>query len=793
MIPRGDLCSQDVMWLALEVLDGGSLRTILEGRRFVCRVALEIGSALQYIHSEGLLHRDVKPANILLTLTAPPVLKLADFGISKLLEDAGAAHSIVGTQCYFSPELISGEPYASAADCWAFGVVLFELASLSRPFSGGSMLELAMAICQQPAPPLPHLAQDLTEVINGFRLSSQGQWLLYHIRDPSEVGCRWQLEDALNLIAATQDASTARLADGEDCSISLSSEGFLTELELAPQDAGPGPPAVAFELVRGCGVNARVDLGSLTWDSCSMAAFSENHWFHRLVLQPSVFVIRFCSHIFTCYTGINRQPRARRSGPSCAHGLAGGPSLRRLRMSGTRHKSQLLSRHQVVFRPALSRGPRCTRRFRWRAGMCKACPVKLRASRHGSDRLCQAAAAVPFLSLSPSEAMRAIPGQRLPALRALQEAREFAEKPELVLAGRLSPDCLYSKPGGSQLRASSAASLSTTASLGSGTGTGRSLSFSRSALRLPPLPQPEEDESKVRRRRKKAQKSPKAASRIPSRGHFEWCREELLGRGAMASVWKARCRHTGKVMAVKEVNLEIEDGKSRVPEILEREVSLHARLSHSNIVAFLGTELLADKMHIFLEYMSGGSLYHLLQIKGLLQEVEIAGYARQVLQGLHYLHTRKPTVLHRDLKTANILLGPDGVVKLADFGCAKRVSGTAMHTLRGSVQWMAPEVLNQQPYGKTADIWSFGCVLVEMITGKAPWGHFETSVAAMIHVATAQEMPPLPEQVDGELRDLVKACTSISPRERPSARKLLANCWIASTSLPSAEGPSLLA
>ncbi|CAE7703911.1 ANP2, partial [Symbiodinium sp. CCMP2456] len=80
-----------------------------------------------------------------------------------------------------------------------------------------------------------------------------------------------------------------------------------------------------------------------------------------------------------------------------------------------------------------------------------------------------------------------------------------------------------------------------------------------------------------------------------------------------------------------------------------------------------------------------------------------------------------------------------------------------------------------------------------MITGKAPWGHFETSIAAMIHVATAQEMPPLPEQVDGELRDLVKACTSIAPRERPSARKLLANCWIASTSPPSAEGPSLLA
>ncbi|CAE7390149.1 ANP1 [Symbiodinium natans] len=203
-----------------------------------------------------------------------------------------------------------------------------------------------------------------------------------------------------------------------------------------------------------------------------------------------------------------------------------------------------------------------------------------------------------------------------------------------------------------------------------------------------------------------------------------------------------------RVMKERQVHLEMGDeGRPHVPEMLEREVSIHSRLSHSNIVAFLGTDMLADKMHIFLEYMSCGSLYHLLQTRGPLQELKTASYAQQVLEGVHYLHTRKPSVLHRDLKTANILLGPNGVVKLADFGCAKRVSGTAMHTLRGSVQWMAPEVLNQQPYGKTADIWSFGCVLVEMITGKAPWGQFETSIAAMIHVATVQVLPPLPEHV----------------------------------------------
>eukprot|EP00929_Paragymnodinium_shiwhaense_P069458 TRINITY_DN35021_c0_g1_i1.p1 TRINITY_DN35021_c0_g1~~TRINITY_DN35021_c0_g1_i1.p1 ORF type:complete len:451 (-),score=58.40 TRINITY_DN35021_c0_g1_i1:93-1445(-) len=184
---------QHMVWLALELMDGGSLRSLLDSRRsigspfdaqFVRRVLAEIGSALQYIHTEGILHRDVKPANVLLTLTAPPVLKLTDFGMSKLLQVTSHAQSTVGTQHYFSPELVSGEPYGPGADCWALGVCLFELASLERPFHAGNLFALACCIRDQPTPPLPaDTSSDCVVAISGLLE-----------KDPER---RWKLEQAM--------------------------------------------------------------------------------------------------------------------------------------------------------------------------------------------------------------------------------------------------------------------------------------------------------------------------------------------------------------------------------------------------------------------------------------------------------------------------------------------------------------------------------------------------------------------------------------------------------------------
>ncbi len=100
----------------------------------------------------------------------------------------------------------------------------------------------------------------------------------------------------------------------------------------------------------------------------------------------------------------------------------------------------------------------------------------------------------------------------------------------------------------------------------------------------------------------------------------------------------------------------------------------------------------------------------------------------QILEGLEYLHNNN--VIHRDIKGANILVDNDGNVKLTDFGCAKQLEFTVNslsnkenfnNTLKGSVPWMAPEVINQAVYDKKVDIWSFGCTILEMATAKTPW------------------------------------------------------------------------
>lgn len=152
------------VWFALELMDGGDAQGLIDARReageppfeahFVRRVLAAVGSALQYIHIEGVLHRDVKPANVLLSRRSQRI-KLADFGISKLLEATGRAHTVVGTPYYLAPEIVSGQAYGPSADAWALGICLHELGALRRPFEAANPLALVRKICEEPPDGLP--------------------------------------------------------------------------------------------------------------------------------------------------------------------------------------------------------------------------------------------------------------------------------------------------------------------------------------------------------------------------------------------------------------------------------------------------------------------------------------------------------------------------------------------------------------------------------------------------------------------------------------------------------------
>lgn len=263
---------------------------------------------------------------------------------------------------------------------------------------------------------------------------------------------------------------------------------------------------------------------------------------------------------------------------------------------------------------------------------------------------------------------------------------------------------------------------------------------------------------------------------------ISWVRGELIGRGSLGTVWKGLNRKTGQLMAVKEVASDAHDKSEEIFRTsLQNEISLYKDLQHPNIVSYLGNDYINGRLYIYLEYMPGGSIAQVLSQFGKLEEPLIARYTVNLLHGLEYLHTRDPPVLHRDIKGANILVGMDRTVKLSDFGCSKRTAGTAVHTLRGSVPWMAPEVMRQSGYGRKADIWSLGCVLIEMSTGSPPWGQFDNCLAAMVRIAMSEETPPMPEHLSPECRDFVSLCTSRAPEERPSATQLLDHGFVTSS------------
>lgn len=267
-------------------------------------------------------------------------------------------------------------------------------------------------------------------------------------------------------------------------------------------------------------------------------------------------------------------------------------------------------------------------------------------------------------------------------------------------------------------------------------------------------------------------------------GQFKWQKGALIGSGSYARVHLGLNLDTGELIAVKQVELSAE---KLLPEqhaeirALQSEIGILRNLKHENIVQYLGSSVENNTLNIFLEYVPGGSISSLLRKFGSLPEHLVRLYTKQILQGLRYLHSHK--IIHRDIKGANILVDNKGVIKLADFGASKKLEGLASHgdvaSLKGTIYWMAPEVIRQSGYGRQADIWSLGCTVIEMATGRPPWSsEFAEQISALFNIATTNDPPPIPQTLSREARDFLMLCFKRNPRERPTASRLLKHPWI---------------
>ncbi|NXR49776.1 M3K19 kinase, partial [Hippolais icterina] len=269
-------------------------------------------------------------------------------------------------------------------------------------------------------------------------------------------------------------------------------------------------------------------------------------------------------------------------------------------------------------------------------------------------------------------------------------------------------------------------------------------------------------------------------SSLATKDPIMWTRGEVLGKGAYGTVY---CGLTsqGQLIAVKQVVLDTSDQLTTEKEYqkFHEEVDLLKTLKHVNIVTYLGTCLEDNILSIFMEFVPGGSISSILNRFGPLPEVVLCKYTKQILQGVAYLHDN--CVVHRDIKGSNVMLMPTGVIKLIDFGCARRLawaslSGTRSELLRsvhGTPYWMAPEVINESGYGRKSDIWSVGCTVFEMATGKPPLASMDR-VAAMFYIGAHRGlMPALPDRFSSAAVEFVLACLTRDQHERPSALQLL--------------------
>ncbi|EHB00795.1 Mitogen-activated protein kinase kinase kinase 6 [Heterocephalus glaber] len=214
----------------------------------------------------------------------------------------------------------------------------------------------------------------------------------------------------------------------------------------------------------------------------------------------------------------------------------------------------------------------------------------------------------------------------------------------------------------------------------------------------------------------------------------------VLGKGTYGVVYAARDRHTRVRIAIKE----IPERDSRFSQPLHEEIALHKRLHHKNIVRYLGSASQGGYLKIFMEEVPGVSTDHNVD----------------AFQG------------------DNVLINTfSGLLKISDFGTSKRLAGITpcTETFTGTLQYMAPEIIDQGPrgYGKAADIWSLGCTVIEMATGRPPFHELGSPQAAMFQVGMYKVHPPMPNSLSAEAQAFLLRTFEPDPRLRANAQALL--------------------
>ncbi|XP_076973893.1 mitogen-activated protein kinase kinase kinase 13 isoform X1 [Tamandua tetradactyla] len=240
---------------------------------------------------------------------------------------------------------------------------------------------------------------------------------------------------------------------------------------------------------------------------------------------------------------------------------------------------------------------------------------------------------------------------------------------------------------------------------------------------------------------------------------------QWLGSGAQGAVFLGKFR--AEEVAIKKVR-----------EQNETDIKHLRKLKHPNIIAFKGVCTQAPCYCIIMEYCAHGQLYEVLRAGRKITPRLLVDWSTGIASGMNYLHLHK--IIHRDLKSPNVLVTHTDAVKISDFGTSKELSDKSTKmSFAGTVAWMAPEVIRNEPVSEKVDIWSFGVVLWELLTGEIPYKDVDSS-AIIWGVGSNSLHLPVPSTCPDGFKILMKQTWQSKPRNRPSFRQTLMHLDIAS-------------